>query len=514
MRLTTSLLITLCLSVLVSPAIAQHEHHAPAPAATSDLGDLQFANSGSPEAQESFIRGMLLLHSFEYRSSAAAFRDAQKIDPSFAMAYWGEAMTYNHPIWREQDTEAARAVMARLAPTAAERASKAPTAREKDYLAALETLYGEGSKQDRDAAYSAALEQITQKYPDDLDGRAFYALSLLGLTGDVRDTRNYMRAAAIAEEVYEVNRRHPGALHYMIHAYDDPIHAPLGLRAARLYSKIAPAASHAQHMPSHIFFALGMWDEGIASNRDSLHTAHQQGSSGYHPLHWLQYAHLQKGHREDAKKLMSMIESDVAEGGSGYGRVHLAMMRATWLVETGFAALPESREPVDRGTLKMIGPFAGHELARGLAALNDGDPKGASSALSSLRQLIAEAKKSAASGDTTGSRLDTVSAEELTLAEIMELQLQAAVQLAAGKRDEALRLIDRAATLEDVAVFEYGPPATVKPPYEQYGEMLLAAGRHDEAAAKFEHALSRYPNRRLSVEGLNRANASGQTASQ
>ena len=493
-------------ALLVAPVDAQHDHHAPAPAASSDLGDVKFANSGSPEAQSSFIRGLLLLHSFEYRPAAAAFREAQKIDPAFAMAYWGEAMTYNHPIWREQDTEAARAVMNRLAPTPAERASKAATQREKDYLAALEILYGEGTKQDRDAAYSAALEQITRKYPDDLDGRAFYALSLLGLTGDVRDTRNYMRAAAITEEIYEENKRHPGALHYMIHAYDDPIHAPLGLRAARLYSKIAPAASHAQHMPSHIFFALGMWDEGIASNRDSLHTAHQQGSAGYHPLHWLQYAHLQMGHRDDAKKLMELIESDVADEATPYGRVHLAMMRATWLVETGYAPLEKSREPVERGRARMIGAFTGHHLARGLAALHEGNREGAAEALSSLRALIADGKATSNS-DTVGSRLDSVSPEELASAEIMELQLQAAIQQDAGKRDEALRLIDRAATLEDVAVFEYGPPATVKPPYEQYGEMLLAAGRHEEAAAKFEHALSRYPNRRLSVEGLNRANA-------
>ncbi|HUF18514.1 MAG TPA: hypothetical protein VMS12_10780, partial [Thermoanaerobaculia bacterium] len=361
-------------------------------------------------------------------------------------------------------------------------------------------------------AYSAALERITQSYPDDLDGRAFYALSLLGLTGDVRDTRNYMRAAAVAEEIYEVNKRHPGALHYMIHAYDDPIHAPLGLRAARLYSKIAPAASHAQHMPSHIFFALGMWDEGIASNKDSLHTAHQQGSSGYHPLHWLQYAHLQKGHLDEAKKLMDLIESDVADEATPYGRVHLAMMRATWLVETGYAPLPKSREPVERGREKLIGPFAGHHMALGMAALKEGDQEGAGDALSSLRALI-EGGKAVRTSETAGSRLDTVSAEELASAEIMELQLQSAIQLAAGNRDEALKLIDRAAILEDVAVFEYGPPATVKPPYEQYGEMLLAAGRNEEAAAKFEHALSRYPNRRLSVEGLNRANSSGQTAS-
>jgi len=227
------------------------------------------------------------------------------------MAYWGKALSYNMPIWGEQDFEAARAVLKSLAPTREERLAKAPTERERDYLASVEQLYGDGDKTERDASYSAALGELSRKYPDDLDARAFYALSLLALTGTTRDTANYMRGAAEAEAVYEVNPRHPGALHYLIHAYDDPVHAPLGLRAARRYGKVAGGAAHAQHMPSHIFFALGLWDDAIAANIDSLATARAEGGGGYHPLEWLNYAYLQEGRLEEAAELMADTHEEV-----------------------------------------------------------------------------------------------------------------------------------------------------------------------------------------------------------
>jgi len=250
------------MAVLVCAAVPVSARDA-VPAA-GDLGATNFPNSGAPSAQRDFLRGLLLLHSFEYQGARKSFQAAQGTDPGFAMAYWGEALTYNHPLWGEQDLAAARSALARLAPTIEERAAKAPTARERDYLASAEKLYGDGDKIRRDADYSAALGALARAYPDDLDARAFYALSILGLTGGKRNVANYMRAAAEGEAVYEIDRFHPGALHYLIHAYDDPIHAPLGLRAARLYGSVAPAASHAQHMPSHIFFALGMWDDAIS----------------------------------------------------------------------------------------------------------------------------------------------------------------------------------------------------------------------------------------------------------
>jgi len=230
------------------------------------LGSISFPNSGTASAQPAFIRGVLELHSFEYEAAAEAFRDAQKADPGFALAYWGEAMTDNHPLWQQQDKAAAQAALARLGDTPTARAVKAPTDRERQYLAAVEVLYGDGSKHDRDDAYMRAMGRLMAAYPDDMEARAFYGLSILGSRDGVRDFATYMRAAATVQPVFDANPDHPGAAHYLIHSFDDPIHAPLGLPAARKYSEIAPGAAHAQHMTSHIFVALGLWDDVIAAN--------------------------------------------------------------------------------------------------------------------------------------------------------------------------------------------------------------------------------------------------------
>jgi tetratricopeptide (TPR) repeat protein len=237
-RIVIALMPAALCTLFASAAVAQH----------ADLGRLEFTNSGAPEAQEAFTRGVLLLHSFEYADAAEAFRKAQQLDPGFAMAYWGEAMTYNHSLWGEQDREAAWQVLKRLGQTQEARLAVAPTEREKKYLTAVEILYGEGTKLERDIAYAEAMRRLSERYPADDEAKAFYAVALLGTAHDGRDHTIYMRAAAQAEEVFRANPRHPGAVHYLIHSYDDPVHAPLGLRAARAYSDIAPAASHAQHM--------------------------------------------------------------------------------------------------------------------------------------------------------------------------------------------------------------------------------------------------------------------------
>ena len=171
------------------------------------------------------------------------------------MAFWGEAMTYTHPVWIQQDLAAARAVLARLGATPEARLAKAKTERERDYLRAVEILYGDGTKEERDFRYADAMAALHQRYPDDVDATAFYALSLLGTAHEGRDFAIYMRSAALLEEVFPTHQHHPGVLHYLIHSYDDPVHAPLGMRAARLYGSVAPNAGHALHMTSHIFVA-------------------------------------------------------------------------------------------------------------------------------------------------------------------------------------------------------------------------------------------------------------------
>jgi tetratricopeptide (TPR) repeat protein len=191
-------------------------------AQTADLGTIEFPNSGAAEAQPSFVRGVLLLHSFEYADAAEAFREAQRLDPHFAMAYWGEAMTYNHSLWGEQDREAAWEVLKRLGATTEDRLARARTEREKGYLRAVETLYGEGPKLERDRAYAEAMRRLHDSYPNDVEAKAFYSLAILGTAHEGRDHVTYMRAAGFAEEVFRDNPRHPGAAHYLIHSYDRP----------------------------------------------------------------------------------------------------------------------------------------------------------------------------------------------------------------------------------------------------------------------------------------------------
>ncbi|MDH3649232.1 MAG: hypothetical protein OEQ53_06085, partial [Saprospiraceae bacterium] len=286
------------------------------------LGSIHFTTSTKSEkAQEHFITGTLLLHSFEYEDAAEAYRLAQKEDPEMVMAYWGEAMTYNHPIWFQQDREEALSVLLKLGKTATERTAKTPIEMERDWLAAIEVLYGEGDKAVRDERYADYMLNLYQKYPDDNEVAAFCALSILGSSHGGRDEYKYMRSASIVEEVYQKNPDHPGALHYLIHSYDDPVHAPLGMRAAQLYARVAPFAAHALHMPSHIFVAMGMWDEVISSNEHSSAAADARrkrkdlgvDARGYHSLHWLQYGYLQKGRTTDAMRLLIDMEHDFNE---------------------------------------------------------------------------------------------------------------------------------------------------------------------------------------------------------
>ena len=169
------------------------------------LGSLSFPNSGTAEAQAPFLRGVLLLHSFEFEPAAEAFREAQAADAGFALAYWGEAMTYNHPLWRQQDRDAALAALARLGATPDERAARAPTDREKAYLATVETLYGDGTKQERDQAYMRAMADLAYRFPDDMEARAFYALAILGSRDGTRDFATYRRAAAVAQPLFDAN---------------------------------------------------------------------------------------------------------------------------------------------------------------------------------------------------------------------------------------------------------------------------------------------------------------------
>lgn len=472
------------------------------------LGKLDFPNSGAEEAQEAFMEGVLLLHSFEYEDAREAFQRARRIDPDFAMAAWGEAMTHNHPLWRQVDLEAGREVLASLAPTPEERRAKAPTFREKDFLGAVEFLYGEGTKVQRDEAYAEAMGKMAERYPDDMESRAFHALSILGTAQGVRDHRTYMRAAAVAEEVYRVNSEHPGALHYLIHSYDDPVHAVLGLRAARVYAKVAPAATHAQHMISHIYVALGRWEETVDSNEKSLRVSEERAKRkglppherSHHALHWLQYGYLQQGRYADAWKLMEIMVADAASRGSTRDLWYHAMMRAGWLVESRrFDRVPE---PMSTAGVTIAGVAAG-EFATALAALEEGDSARAREALEAMT-----ARRRAAGGKTRGHAQDAMPADsppEIQAAEVMEKELEGLIAWRNGRKDRAVKLLQEATALEDQMPFEFGPPIVVKPSHELLGEILLELDRPGEALAEFEASLHRAPLRSLSLVGKARA---------
>lgn len=503
-RCAGAVMALVCAVATAQPVGAGHsgaEHHAELRSVEGPVGVVHFANSGARRAQLAFQRGLALLHDFEYAAARGEFQKAETLDPSFAMAIWGEALSYNHSLWHEQDTAAARAAMTKLGATPEERIARGPTAREREYLSSLEKLYGPGDKAERDAAYSAALGDLSHRYPNDLDARALYALSLLGLSPK-RDVRTYMRAAAEAEEVLDVDKNHPGALHYLIHAYDDPVHAPLGLRAARLYAKVAPGASHAQHMTSHIFFALGLWDDAIKANEASVRVAAAQGEHAYHSLLWLEYAYLQKDERAAAAALVRSLTHDVESGPTKENRLRAAFARATWLVETkGVAAgAAEAFQTVDSTGIAYIGYFAVHDFARGLVAAGSGDGVGARGALAQLSARIDSARVAPAGENRNW--FDALNESDVAQARVLATALEGAIEFASGQHGAGIARVREAIAVTARMEFEYGPPWSAKPLDEVLGELLLADGQPAEAAGAFERALVTYPNRRLSVEGL------------
>ena len=466
-------------------------------AAQEQLGVIVFPNSGNAAAQPAFIRGVLLLHSFEFDDAAAAFRQAQQADTNFALAYWGEAMTYTHGLWNEQDLDKARAVLSRLGDTPAERQAKAATPREQAWLASAEILYGDGPKAKRDTLFSAALQQLAASDPADNEALAFYALSLMSLSQAVRNVPTYMRAGALAQEVLRRNPEHPGAAHYVIHAFDDPVHAPIGLYAAQRYSVIAPGADHAQHMTTHIFLALGMWPQVVQQNI----VASGPDSSKWRPGHytsWMQYGLLQEARYADARRLIELTRANMGSQARPGNRSYLVLMRAQQVIDA-----EEWSDPVLQWTLDTTGlgtaPQAIDVFTVGFAAYKRGKSEAAASAVDQLARINA------------GGKTDRYGRVETAVA--LEKELRGLVLLGAGRHDEGIAMLRDATTFEDGLAAEYGPPDIVKPTHELLGEVLLARGANAEAQKEFTRALEMAPGRSLSLLGLARAaRAAGDTA--
>jgi tetratricopeptide (TPR) repeat protein len=458
----------------------------PVAAQQDRLGTLSFPTSGDPAAQPDFIRGVLLLHSFEYADARAAFRVAQAKDPGYAMAYWGDALTWTHGLWNEQNLDSARAALARLAPTPAERAGKAPTAREKAYLASAEALYGEGEKARRDTLHARALEAITRDFPDDDEARLFHALAIMSESQAVRNVPAYMRGGAMALDVFARQPDHPGAAHYVIHAFDDPVHAPLGLPAARAYSKIAPGADHAQHMTTHIFLALGMWPETVAQNVAATGPDTTKWQPG-HYTYWMHYGLLQQGRFDEAARLLDQLHAHLPPNASIGRRAYLASTRAQQVINAerwDDPALAWDLRLDDAGTV----PMAVDQFTQGYAALQRGDRAAAKRAVAAIDGL-----KGKAPGPLGGlPQMPPVLGDEL----------RAALLRAEGKKPEAERLLRAVGDSAAKLPAEFGPPDFVKPPQELLGEWLLADGNAAEAQRAFTRSLELWPGRLRSLQGL------------
>lgn len=495
----------------------------------SQLGQVDFPTSGSAEAQKHFLRGVAALHSFWYEEALEEFEAATKIDPDFAMGYWGQAMTHNHPLWAQQDIAAARKVMTKIGDTAK------LTSREKAFINALRTLYGEGDKDQRDLAYAKEMEKTYLAYPDDLEVASFYALSLLGLVrpGE-KGFKRQMMAGAISLEIYKKNPNHPGAAHYIIHAFDDPDHAILALPAARRYGEIAPEAHHARHMPSHIFIQLGMWPEAAASNESSWAASVawikrknlSPNLRDYHSLHWLNYVYLQQGRPNKAASLLTLIREAMAQPGAKTTTLlrFYPLMAAEYIIET--ERWDEVARLFEAPQLKGATPEKEPTAPGGIHATH-AKGSGSQADQESWVQYSAEAYRSFTSGFAAAKRAryaesekhiahlrslrehhsSSVKAYQARWLEILELEIAAELESARGTHSEAIDLLERATKLEEEMSPPSGPPDLVKPSHELFGEILLRANRANEATAQFARALVRQPQRARSLIGAARAAA-------
>jgi tetratricopeptide (TPR) repeat protein len=460
---------------------------------------------------------MTWLHSFMYEDAIDAFRAAQKIDPNFVMAYWGEAMSFSQPLWFFEQVDQGRAALAKLGATPAVRMAKAKTPREQGFLRAAEALFGPGEKSARAAAHAKEMAKIAAENPADDDAQTFYALALLATMprGDAALPIR-QQAGAIAEQVFARNPKHPGAAHYILHAYDHGSLASKALPAARAYAKIAPQASHALHMPAHTFLQLGLWDEAAAADEASWNAsiawAKQRGlpisARDFHSLSWLQYEWTQQGRFSKTKEAIALVDqamkasgpqdlktsSPQHSGGHGYGeqseigrgnndtalRNDRGSMRARYIIES-----ERWQEMKGQSNFDNIEEL----LALGLSAVNLGDaPR--------VRVVVGEFRKASAPSQP---------AELREQAEVMLREMEALDQFAQGQHAKAFALLDEAVVMQNRMPKPIGRPMPVKDVNELYGELELQLGRARQAAIWFERALARTPNRSRAVLNLARA---------
>jgi tetratricopeptide (TPR) repeat protein len=461
-----------------------------------DIGTITFPTSGSPEAQEHFLRGVAILHSFGWKQCRAEFQAAQELDPDFAMAYWGESLTYNHPLLAEWDLETPRAVLRKLGATSEERIASAPTDRERGFIAAVDALFfGEGDTMARRTAYMQKMRSLYDRYPDDEEVAAYYALSLLMSAGPAGEGhRQNVLAGAIAMDLSRRNPRHPGAVHYTIHAFDDPVHAPLALPAAWVFDDIAPAVSHARHMPTHIFIQHGMWQQVSDSNQSAYDAAVALWQPGdmagdmTHALDWGQYGDLQLGDYDRAAMWIERMQG-IVERNPGQRRIIEALprVRARLVIETQQWKITPITESSHDTEL----------LATGMSAVHLGD-------LDVARKAANKLAANAAELDNSDRSYYSQNAKPV---EIMHRSVAGMVAIAEGDTDKGLAMLKEGVGIAETMRPPNGAPNPLKPIHELYGEALLEANRADEAVEQFATSLNRTPNRPLSLLGLARSYA-------
>lgn len=502
--------ILLLLSIFSFAAFADDDkdHHHEDLTATQ-LGTVHFPVTCAASVQQPFARGVALLHSFWYEEAEKQFLNITHADPHCAMAHWGIAMSVWHQLWNEPDATVTKRGLGESedAEKLASDPAKPATPREKAYIAAIHAFYNDSGKLDHDArakAYSDAMKKVYESYPDDHEAAAFYALSLLASEPHHDETfANRKQAAAILEPLFASEPDHPGVAHYLIHAYDKPQLAQLGIPAARRYAQVAPSAPHALHMPSHIFARVGLWQDDITSNLASIaatrkSAAMHMGGEGhqFHAMDFLFYAYLQSGRESDAKALMDEVKA-MPEMHDMYGvgfDPHLA-------TEANFAAL-YPLEMRDWTTAAALTPMSipgtaadstGY-WAKAIGAAHLHQPEEVRkdvSAIESIHQkFVAEKKSDFAEGTENDLK-----------------QAQAWLAFSEGKYDEAVGMLRPMADKEDAL----GEEPQGIPTREMIAEMLLEAKRPQQALAEYQTDLKFNPNRFNGLSGAARAaEAAGQ----
>ena len=497
-RLAWLLLVSLFFSF---PVLADddQEHHHHEDLNEAQLGTVHFPVSCAASVQKPFERGVALLHSFWYEESEKEFLDIAKDDPQCAMAHWGVAMSLWHQLWNEPDEKVIERGLGEV--KAAEKLSENVTPREKEYIAAIGAFYSNSEKLDHAArakAYSDAMKKVYEAFPDDHEAAAFYALSLLASEPhDDTTLVNRKEAAAILEKLFATEPDHPGVAHYLIHSYDRPQLAELGIPAARRYAQIAPAAPHALHMPSHIFARVGLWQDDINSNLASIAATRKTAAMGmggeghqFHAMDFLVYAYLQSGREAEAQKVIDEVK-----------------------------AMPPSHDMygmgMDMRAFALQGFEAGYvlELHNWSAAASLSPASGVDPEYNSVTYL-ARAVGAARSGQIADARkdIDEVKRIAKTLrekkkndeADFIDREIsepQAWIDHAEGKDDEAVKLLRAVAEKETDGFSETG----YLPAQEMLGDLLLEAKRPQQALIEYQTDLKLNPNRFNGLSGAGRA---------